>query len=114
MCNKRRTDHSTKTSFYLKAYPYNDLVQLPFIIAVCKRCKANLATFSKREPEHVDNDGDNSDDGNEGDDDEDYESDEEQKVIITAKHLVSKVTTMRPLNMRIPEYKSEILFDAYS
>ena len=30
MSNKRRTDHSTKKSFYLKAYSYNDLIQLPF------------------------------------------------------------------------------------
>ena len=30
MSNKRRTDHSTKKSFYLKAYSYNDLLQLPF------------------------------------------------------------------------------------
>ena len=59
-----------------------------FITAVCKRCKANSATLSRREPEHVDNDGDNSDDGNEGDDDNDDESDEEQEVIIAAKHLV--------------------------
>ena len=41
-----------------------------FIIVVCKRCKANLATLSKREPDLVDNDGDNSDDGNEGDDED--------------------------------------------
>jgi len=88
MSNKRRTDHSTKKSFYLKAYPYNDLVQLPFITAVCKRCKANLTALDRREPEHVDNDGDNSDGGNEGDDDDDDESDEEQEVIIAAKHLV--------------------------
>ncbi|PFX11758.1 hypothetical protein AWC38_SpisGene24407, partial [Stylophora pistillata] len=57
------------------------------IIAVCKRCKANLATLSKREPDLVDNDGDNSDDVNELDDDDD-ESDEDQEVIIAAKHLV--------------------------
>ena len=30
-----------------------------FIIAVCKRCEANLATLSKKEPDLVDNDGDN-------------------------------------------------------
>ena len=47
-----------------------------FIIAVCKRCKANLATLSKREPDLVDNDGDNSDDGNKGDDD-----DEKRKTV---------------------------------
>ena len=47
-----------------------------FIIAVCKRCKAKLATLSKREPGLVDNDEENFDDGNEGDDDDDDESDE--------------------------------------
>ena len=46
-----------------------------FIIAVCKRCKANLATHSKREPDLVENDEDNSDDENEGDDDDDDVSD---------------------------------------
>ena len=97
-----------------------------FIIAVCRRYKANLATpaLSKREPDLFGNDGDNSDDGNEGDDDHDDESDEDQEVIIASKHLVlekevrtclsSKVTIMRPLNVRISEYKYEILFDAYS
>ena len=69
-----------------------------FIIAVCKRCKANLATLNKREPEHVDNDGDNSDDGNEGDDDDD-ESDEEQEVIIAAKHLVLEKEVRRFLSL---------------
>ena len=53
------------------------------IIAVCKRCKVNFVTLSKREPDLVDNDGDNSDDGNEGVDDE---IDEDQEVIIAAKH----------------------------
>ena len=47
-----------------------------------------MATLSKREPDLIDNDGDNYDDGNEGDDDDDYESDEDQEVIIAAKHLV--------------------------
>ena len=58
------------------------------IIAVCKRCKVNFVTLSKREPALVDNDGDNSDDGNESDNDDDGESDEDQEVIIAAKHLV--------------------------
>ena len=79
--NKRQTDQSTKKSFDLKAYSYNDLVRLSFIIAVCKRCKANLATLSKREPDLVDNDGDHSDDGNEGDDDDNDESDEELSIL---------------------------------
>ena len=55
------------------------------IIAVCK---VNFITLSKREPALVDNDGDNSDDGNEGDNDDDGESDEDQEVIIAAKHRV--------------------------
>ena len=59
-----------------------------FIIAVCKRCKTNLATLNKREPDFVDNEEDNSEDGNEGDDDDNNESDEEQDVIIATKHLV--------------------------
>ena len=80
MSNKRRTVHSTKKSSYLKAFSYKDVVHLPFFIAVCKRCKANLATLSKREPDFVDNDG--------GDDDDEDESDEYQDVIIAAKHLV--------------------------
>ena len=66
-----------------------------FIIAVCKRCKANLATLSKREPDLVDNDGDNSDDGNEGDN----ESDEEQEVIIAAKHLVLEKEVRKCLSL---------------
>ena len=69
-----------------------------FIIAVCKRCKANLATLSKREPDLVDNDGDNSDDGNEGDDDDD-ESDEDQEVNITAKHLVLEKEVRKCLSL---------------
>ena len=53
------------------------------IIAVCKKCKTSLASFSKRESDLA-NDGNYSDDGNEGDDDE---SDNDQ-VTIAAKHLV--------------------------
>ena len=52
-----------------------------------------MATLSKREPDLIDNDGDNSDDGNESDDDD--ESDEDQEVFITAKHLVLEQSTMR-------------------
>ena len=70
-----------------------------FIIAVCKRCKANLATFSKREPDLVDNDGDKSDDGNKGDDDDDDESDEDQEVIIAAKHLVLEKEARKCLSL---------------
>ena len=70
-----------------------------FIIAVCKRCKANLATLSKREPDLVDNDGDNSDDGNEGDADDDDESDEDQEVIIAAKHLVLEKEVRKCLSL---------------
>ena len=80
-----------------------------FIIAVCKRCKANLATLSKREPDLVDNDEDNFDDGNEGDDDDDDEGDQGQEVIIAAKHLVLEKEVRKRF-----VYKSEILFDAYS
>ena len=58
------------------------------IIDVCKRFKVNFVTLSKREQALVGNDGDNSDDGNEGDNDDDGESDEDQEVIIVAKHLV--------------------------
>ena len=54
------------------------------IIAVCKRCKASLASLSKRESDLA-NDGNYSDDGNEGDDDE---SDNDQEVTIAAKRLV--------------------------
>ena len=70
-----------------------------FIIAVFKRCKANLATLSKREPDLVDNDGDNSDDGNEGDDDDDDESDEDQEVIIAAKRLVLEKEVRKCLSL---------------
>ena len=62
-----------------------------FIIAVCKRCKANLATLSKREPDLVDNDEDNSDD--------DDVSDEEQEVIIAAKHLVLEKEVRKRLSL---------------
>lgn len=78
-----------------------------FIIAVCKRCKGNLAALSKREP-------DLDDDGNEGDDDDDEES-EDQEVIIAAKHLVFQKEVTKcfalarygkamPLNGRYTEY----------
>ena len=70
-----------------------------FIIAVCKRCAANLATLRKREPDLVDNDADNSDDENEGDDDNDDASDEEQEVIIAAKHLVLEKEVRKRLSL---------------
>ena len=54
------------------------------VIAVCKRCKASLASLSKRELDLA-NDGNYSDDGNEGDHDK---SDNDQEVTIAAKHLV--------------------------
>ena len=69
-----------------------------FIIAVCKRCKANLAMLSKREADLVDNDGDNSHDGNEGDADDDDESDEDQEVI-AAKHLVLEKEVRKCLSL---------------
>ncbi|PFX21177.1 hypothetical protein AWC38_SpisGene14335 [Stylophora pistillata] len=75
-----------------------DITTSRISITVCKKCKANLATLSKREPDLVENDGDNSDDGNELDDDDD-ESDEDQEFIIAAKHLFQEKepTQGRPL-----------------
>ena len=57
------------------------------IPALCKRCKANLASLSKREPT-LDSDGNYSDDGNEGDNDGDDESDDDLEVTVAAKHQV--------------------------
>ena len=57
------------------------------IPVVCKRCKANLASLSKRESD-LDNDGNYFDDRNEGEEDGDDESDDDLEVTIAAKHLV--------------------------
>ena len=59
------------------------------IVAVCKRCKANLALLRTRESD-LDNDENYSDDGNKGDDDE---SDDEQEVIVISLFKEGDVIT---------------------